>query len=716
MTTEGRPTTRGAAAPAAQQPGTPSTRRAGAQRAAAGTPPAAAGAAPAAAGARPVVGRIPVLDVAPTVDAGRWPAKAAVGELVPVTATVFREGHDAVAATAVLVRPDGTDGPSARMALTDAGTDRWAAVLSPDAEGDWGLRVDGWSDPYGTWDHDATIKVRAGVDVALMLEEGARLLEGAAGAPGRDEDGARVLRGAAVRLRDTSLGDAERLAAGTAAEVREALERLPVREMVSPSPTYPLRVERRLAAFSSWYEFFPRSEGAHFDEEAGRWVSGTFRTAAERLPAIAAMGFDIAYLTPVHPIGRTNRKGPNNTLTAGPLDPGSPYAIGAAEGGHDALHPELGTFEDFDFFVARARELGLEVALDLALQCSPDHPWVTEHPEWFTTRADGTIAYAENPPKKYQDIYPLNFDNDPAGIYAEVKRVVDVWISHGVTCFRVDNPHTKPVEFWEWLIAEVAREHPEVVWLSEAFTRPPMMHTLAKVGFQQSYSYFAWRNAAWELREYLTQLSTESAHYMRPSFWPTTHDILTPTMQYGGPPVFKLRAVLAALLSPSWGIYSGYELVEHAARPGAEEQLDNEKYQFRPRDWARAEAEGWSLAPYLTRLNEVRRAHPALQELRGTVFHPADDENVLAFSRRRVALDGTEDLVLVVVNLDPHATRETTVHLDMAALGRQWWERFTVRDELTGATYEWGEHDYVRLDPYVQPAHVFHVLPHGSGA
>ncbi|NAZ74618.1 DUF3416 domain-containing protein [Kineococcus sp. T13] len=660
-------------------------------------------------GTAPLVGRIPVLGVEPTVDAGRWPATAVPGELVPVRATVFREGHDAVAATAVLVRPDGTDGPSVRMTLVNKGTDAYAAVLVPDAEGDWGLRVEGWSDPYGTWDHDATIKVEAGVDVALMLEEGARLLERAAAQPGRAAADAEVLGAAANSLRDTSRGDHERLDAGRTPQVREVLDRLPLRDLVSPSQTYPLRVERRLAAFSAWYEFFPRSEGARYDEEAGRWVSGTFRTAAERLPAIADMGFDIAYLTPVHPIGRINRKGPNNSLTAGPEDPGSPYAIGAAEGGHDAIHPDLGTFEDFDFFVARAREAGLEVALDLALQCAPDHPWVAEHPEWFTTRADGTIAYAENPPKKYQDIYPLNFDNDPAGIYAEVKRVVDVWISHGVTLFRVDNPHTKPVEFWEWLIAEVAREHPEVVWLSEAFTRPAMMHTLAKVGFQQSYSYFAWRNAAWEVREYVEQLTSESAHYMRPSFWPTTHDILTPTMQYGGPPVFKLRAVLAALLSPSWGIYSGYELVEHAARPGAEEQLDNEKYQYRPRDWARAEAEGWSLAPYLKRLNEVRRAHPALQQLRGTVFHASDDENVLCFSRRRVDPDGTEDLVLVVVNLDPHATRETTVHLDMAALGRQWWDRFTVTDELTGATYEWGEHDYVRLDPYTQPAHVFTV-------
>jgi starch synthase (maltosyl-transferring) len=460
----------------------------------------------------PVVGRIPVLGVSPVVDAGRWPSQAVPGELIPVRATVFREGHDAVAATAVLVRPDGTDGPSTRMTLVNAGLDAYAATLSPDTEGDWGLRVEGWSDPYGTWDHDATIKVEAGVDVALMLEEGARLMERAA-------------------------SDHDRLDAGRSDAVRGVLDALPVREMVSPSPTFPLRVERKLATFSAWYEFFPRSEGAHWLEDEQRWVSGTFRTAAERLPAIADMGFDVAYLTPVHPIGRINRKGPNNSLTAGPLDPGSPYAIGAAEGGHDALHPDLGTFEDFDFFVARAKELGLEVAMDIALQCAPDHPWVTSHPEWFTTRADGTIAYAENPPKKYQDIYPLNFDNDPAGIYAEVKRVVDVWIEHGVTLFRVDNPHTKPVEFWEWLITEVRAEHPEVVWLAEAFTKPAMMHTLAKVGFQQSYSYFAWRNAAWEIREYVQQLSQESAHYMVPNFWPTTHDILTPTMQYGGPPV-----------------------------------------------------------------------------------------------------------------------------------------------------------------------------------
>ncbi|MFB9375397.1 maltotransferase domain-containing protein [Kineococcus gynurae] len=653
------------------------------------------------------IGRIPVTGVAPLVDGGRWPTKAVVWEQIPISATVFREGHDAVAATAVLTRPDGSE-ISARMTLGTPGVDDHHAVLTPDVEGDWQLRVEGWSDPYGTWEHDATIKVRAGVDVALMLEEGARLLQRAAEMPGRDGEGAEVLHRAADRLRSTSAGDEDRLQSGLTPDVRAALDRLPVRELLSPSPSYPLRVERRLAAFSSWYSFVPRSEGAWFDENEQRWHSGTLRTAADRLPAIAAMGFDVAYILPIHPIGRTNRKGPNNTLDAGPADPGSPYAIGAAEGGHDTIHPDLGTFEDFDHFVARARELGLEVALDLALNCSPDHPWVREHPEWFTTRADGSIAFAENPPKKYQDIYPPNFDNDPEGIYAEVKRVVDLWIAHGVTLFRVDNPHTKPVEFWEWLIAAVRAEHPEVVWLAEAFTKPAMMHTLAKVGFQQSYSYFAWRNAAWEIREYVDQLQHESAHYMRPNFWPTTHDILTPTMQYGGPPVFKLRAALAALLSNSWGIYTGYELVEHVARPGAEEQIDNEKYQYRPRDFARAEHEGRSLAPYLTRLNEIRNAHGALQQLRGTVFHGSDDENILCFSRRLVDGHG-EDLVIVVVNLDPHAARETTVHLDLGALDRQWWQRFEVTDLITGDTFEWGEHNYVRLDPHHEPVHVLHV-------
>jgi starch synthase (maltosyl-transferring) len=640
-----------------------------------------------------------VLDVGPVVDAGRWPARAVVGEAVPVTATVFREGHDAVSATAVLTRPDGTEHTRVRMRQTNPGTDRWRADVVPDAEGEWTFRVEGWSDPYGTWEHDAVIKVKADVDTELMLTEGALLLEAAAA------------QDAAGGLRDTSRPPQARLAAGTSTAVHAALERLPVRELVTASEDHHLRVQRERALVGSWYEFFPRSEGATRDPETGRWQTGTLRTAAERLPAIAEMGFDVAYLTPVHPIGTTNRKGPNNTLDPRPEDPGSPYAIGSPAGGHDAIEPSLGTFEDFDDFVARARELGLEVALDLALQCSPDHPWVTEHPEWFTTRADGSISYAENPPKKYQDIYPLNFDNDPEGIYAEVLRVVLLWVEHGVTLFRVDNPHTKPVEFWEWLIREVNARHPEVLFLAEAFTRPAMMRTLAKVGFHQSYTYFTWRHTKEELTEYLMELSEETADYMRPSFWPTTHDILTPYMQFGGPAAFRLRAVLAATMVPTWGIYAGYELVENVARPGAEEQIDNEKYEFKPRDFAGAEQQGRSLAPLLTRLNRVRRAHPALQRLRGTAFHATDDDAIIAYSRRVPAEQsptGREDVVLVVVLLDPHSTRETTVHLDMPALGMSWNDTFVAHDELTDQTWSWGEHAYVRLDPE-QPAHVVHV-------
>jgi starch synthase (maltosyl-transferring) len=665
----------------------------------------------------PGVGRIPVLAVSPVVDAGRWPAKAVVGEPVPIHATVFREGHDAVAATAVLIDPAGIERVRTRLTLLTPGTDRYGATVIPDAEGAWTFRVEGWSDPYGTWEHDATIKIAAGVDVELMLEEGARLFERAL-ICGRHPDGdAQVLRDVVHALRDRSRPAQARLAAGIAPEVHAVLDRTPLRDFVTASPTYRLTVQRERALFSSWYEMFPRSEGAHLDPQTGRWVSGTFATAARRLPAIAAMGFDIVYLPPIHPVGRVNRKGPNNTLTPGPDDPGSPWAIGSAEGGHDAVHPDLGTIDDFDEFVTTARAQGLEVALDLALQCAPDHPWAREHPEWFTTRVDGTIAYAENPPKKYQDIYPLNFDNDPAGLAQEVLRVVEHWISHGVTIFRVDNPHTKPVWFWEWLIGTVNARHPEVLFLAEAFTRPAMMHTLGKVGFHQSYTYFTWRNTAAELAEYLTELSRESAEYMRPNFWPNTPDILHEFLQYGGPAAFTLRAVLAATMSPSWGLYSGYELCEHVAvRAGSEEYLDSEKYQYRPRDWAAHEPGGpearRSIAGYITRLNLIRREHPALQRLRNIDFHRSDDENLIVFSRRLTAdetPDGHEDTIIVVVNLDPHGARESTIHLNMPTLGVDWQDTFTVHDLLSGATFRWGEHNYVRLDPHDQPAHVLHV-------
>ena len=658
------------------------------------------------------LGRIPVQDVRPSVDEGRLPAKSVVDEEFVVTARVFREGHDAVNASVVLVDPQGAE-TVVPMECTNEGLSTWEATVSASRTGMWHYRVEGWSDPYGTWRHDALIKIAAGVDVELMLEEGARVFERALEGVDRSPEQRRILEDAISGLRDTSVGTQVRLDAGAGEPARTEMTDRPLREMISPSPAYPLLVERELALTGAWYEIFPRSEGAVRDPRTGRWRSGTLRTAAERLPAIADMGFDVVYLTPIHPIGSAAKKGPNNSLDAGPDDPGSPYAIGSPDGGHDAIHPDLGTFEDFDRFVARAQELGLEVAMDLALQCSPDHPYVTEHPEWFTTRADGTIAYAENPPKKYQDIYPLNFDNDPAGAYAEMRRVIQVWIDHGVKIFRVDNPHTKPVQFWQWLIADVAEDHPEVIWLSEAFTKPAMMHTLAKVGFQQSYTYYAWRNTKHELEEYLRELAGEAAAYMRPSFWPTTHDILTPYMQFGGPTAWKLRAALAATLVPTYGIYTGYELHEHIARPGAEEQINNEKYEYKDREWYRYEPggdrAGQSLAGYLTRINEIRRAHPALHWLRNIVFHHADDENVMVFSKRRVLRDGSEDIVLVVANLDPHSTRETQVRLSMPELGMDYYDRFVARDEITGSEWSWGEHNYVRLGPENEPVHIISV-------
>jgi starch synthase (maltosyl-transferring) len=658
-----------------------------------------------------MTGRIPILDVSPIVECGRYPAKAVVGETFDVTATVFREGHDAVAATAVLRNPAGKDRQRVRM--HGIAEDRWAASLTPDAEGDWSYLIEGWADPINTWRHTAHIKVEAAQDVDLVFAEGAVLFERAAsGLPRGKTNERELLRSTAKAMRDERRPPEVRLAAALAPDVSAILDEYPVRDLVTTEGPFPVRVERERALYGSWYEFFPRSEGAHRNGD-GSWTSGTFKTATERLPAVAEMGFDVVYLPPIHPIGTTFRKGPNNTLTAGPNDPGVPWAIGGPDGGHDAVHPDLGSLSDFADFVQHAQDLGLEVALDLALQASPDHPWVTEHPEWFTKRADGTIAYAENPPKKYQDIYPMNFDNDPDGIYAEVKRTIRLWTDHGVRIFRVDNPHTKPVRFWHRLLGDIHQTDPDVVFLAEAFTKPAMMHALGMIGFQQSYTYFTWRNSKAELETYLTELRDSSPH-MRPNLFVNTPDILNAYLQYGGPAAFKIRAALAAMMSPTWGVYSGYELYEHVAvRPGSEEYLDSEKYQYRPRDWAAfapgGPRAGETLAPYITKLNELRRAHPALRRLRNLRFHYVDHPDIICFSKRE-----GEDCMIVVVNLDPHAAREATTSLNMPALGFDWHETFSAHDELTGAGYSWGQHNYVRLDPAAEPAHILTVRRWGT--
>ncbi|MFL1381107.1 MULTISPECIES: alpha-1,4-glucan--maltose-1-phosphate maltosyltransferase [unclassified Nocardiopsis] len=653
-----------------------------------------------------MIGRLPILDISPDNDLG--PVKAVPGERFTVGATVIREGHDSLAAGVVVYSPKGRRERLVRMGERAPGTDRHEAEISLPAEGKWSFAIEAWSDPFATWHHVAEIKLPLDQDTDLVLEEGARLLSRAARRVPRRP----ALTRAAAALRDTSLTPAERYAAAVTPEVLALMHEHPLRELVTRSPRTRVVVHRERALFGSWYEFFPRSEGAQLDTAPGQEVSGTFATAAKRLPAIADMGFDVVYLPPIHPVGHAHRKGRNNTLTAGPGEPGSVWAIGSADGGHDAVHPDLGTIADFDAFVSEAREHGLEIALDLALQCSPDHPWVTEHPEWFTTRADGSIAYAENPPKKYQDIYPLDFDNDFPGLYKEIRRVVQHWIDHGVRIFRVDNPHTKPVAFWEKLLADVAEKHPDVLFLAEAFTRPAMMRTLAKTGFHQSYTYFTWRNTRDELTDYLTELSRETAHYLRPNFFANTPDILNAYLQDGGRPAFEIRAVLAALLSPTWGIYSGYELCENTpVRPGSEEYLDSEKYQYRPRDWAAAEAEGRSISGLITRLNALRREHPALRELRNLRFHHVDGPDILCFSKRRPGEHpgDPDDVVIAVVNLDPHRAREATVHLDLPSIGRAWEEELKVTDELTGAAYTWGAANYVRLDPERGPAHVFTV-------
>ena len=475
------------------------------------------------------------------------------------------------------------------------------------------------------------------------------------------------------------------------------------RTVYGSTEKYPIRADRSRSLVGSWYEFFPRSEGA-IKKSDGTIVSGTFATAAKRLAAVAAMGFDVLYLPPIHPIGLSHRKGPNNSLTATTADPGVPWAIGSADGGHDSINPDLGSMKDFENFVTEAKKNGLEIALDLALQTSPDHPWVKSNPQWFNKRDDGTIAYAENPPKKYQDIYPINFDDDYEGIRDEVLRIIRLWVSKGVKIFRVDNPHTKPVHFWQDLLDIVHEESPEVIFLAEAFTSPAMMHALGKAGFHQSYTYFTWRTSKHELTEYGREVSNQTSAFFRPNFWVNTPDINPFHLQSGNPAMFALRAVLASTLSPSWGMYAGYEIYEHRPfKEGGEEYLDSEKYEIKVRDWDGASKKALTLAPFITQLNTIRKANPALQRLRNLVFHNTESDAVIAYSKR----DGN-NLILVVVNLDPTFMQGTIVHWDLNALGLNSPE-FEVKDLLDGKKFTWSEHQFIQLDPTRPIGKVAHI-------
>ncbi len=645
-------------------------------------------------------GRFPILDVEPQVESGRRPAKAVDGEEVTVGATVFREGHDLLGANVVFRDPDGNAAGWNPMHPVGQGMSRWEAQVRPTIPGDWSFTIEAWADPVRTWQHRAAIKIPAGVDTELELAEGSNIFARAAEQLTVQSDRDVVAEAAKVLL-DANRAPKERLAAALSDNVVEALAANPLRDMVTACGPWPLRVDRRRALVGSWYELFPRSEGAKLDPP----VSGTFATATKRLAAVAQMGFDVVYLPPIHPIGRVHRKGANNSTGAGSDDPGSPWATGSDEGGHDAVHPDLGTLDDFGDFVAEAKANGMEVAIDLALQVAPDHPWATEGKPWFMVRADGTIAYAENPPKKYQDIYPVWFDGDPEGIVREVLRIIRFWVARGIRIFRVDNPHTKPVRFWDLVLGEVYATDPDVLFLAEAFSHPPMMRALAEVGFHQNYSYFTWRNEKWEIEEYFTELSDVSSPYLRPNLFVNTPDILTAYLQYGGPAAFAIRATLAATLAPTWGVYAGFELFEHVAvKPGSEEYLDSEKYQFRPRDWAAAEKSGRSLVPYITKLNQLRREHPALQTLRGLVFHSVDNDRIIAYSRR-----DDDDITITVVTLDPYGAQEGTIHFDMAQLGMDWSEEFTASDDISNNSWLWGPHTYVRLDPNQACAHIVSV-------
>jgi len=633
-----------------------------------------------------------VTDVSPAVDCGRHPAKAVQGELVPVTARVFSDGRRVLRSRVrwrTLALPKT---PWHSSVLSPGVDDWWHGHLAIDRVGPAEYLVEGWEDPFSSWREDLLRRIEAGLDPEPEMATGWVLMEKSLQrlrAPHRFRltQRARTARAS---------GPERQLHFLTEQAVADRLgEIVPVRGLSKCDPL-PLWVERPRALHGAWYELFPRSQGSD------GVTSGTLLTTADQLPAIAEMGFDVVYLTPIHPIGRTGRRGRNNSSLPTAQDPGSPWAIGSDLGGHTTVHPDLGSLDDFRTLLKRATDNGMEIALDYALQCSPDHPWVTQHPDWFAHRPDGSIRPAENPPKRYDDIYPLDFGcRNWRALWEACYAILEFWIEQGVRIFRVDNPHTKPVTFWSWVLRRLREEHPDVILLAEAFTRPAMMRELGKVGFSQSYSYFTWRMTKHEISAYLTDLTRESVDYLRPNLFINTPDILTEELQRGGPGAFRSRFVLGATLGASYGIYSGFELAEGTPlHDGSEEYLDSEKYQLRPRDFNRPE----SLRPLISRVNQIRHQHPSLQQFRRLDFHWSDDPALICYSKSTPALD---DVILVVVNLDPWNTHESAIHLDLARLGLTDGVRFLARDLLSGEDYVWqGAHQYIRLDPRLYPAHI----------
>jgi starch synthase (maltosyl-transferring) len=642
--------------------------------------------------------------VRPEIDAGRFPAKRVLGEACLVSADIFKDGHDQLAAR-VRYRSPGESEWSYVAMPCDSNTDRWSGAFLLDRIGEWRFTIEAWTDAFGTWRSGLEKKVAAGQDVAVELLEGGAIIERAAHAC-KDRPARASLTQAANALRDAAAAVPERARAALDPALLALVTQYPARDdLTEYSRQLLITVDPGRAAFAAWYEMFPRSQSGDPKRH------GTFADAERQLPRIAQLGFDVVYLPPIHPIGETFRKGKNNTLEPFPDDVGSPWAIGSEEGGHTAVHPQLGTLADFEHFVQRANELGLEVALDYALQTSPDHPWVREHPDWFRMRPDGTIQYAENPPKKYQDIYPLNFwTEDREALWSACLDIFRFWMARGVRTFRVDNPHTKPFAFWEWVIADIKKTDPDVVFLSEAFTRPKRLLYLAKLGFTQSYTYFTWKNTTYEIRDWMTEFSDpEVLEYYRGNLFVNTPDILHEYLQQGGRPAFRIRLILAATLSPLYGIYSGYELLERVpVRAGSEEYLDSEKYELRPRDFTTP----GNLDAEIRRINRVRQENPSLQRADNLTFHHSENDQILFY--RKSMPDQSNDL-LIVVNLDPMRVHDAMVHVPLDALGLPPDAVYPVTDLLTGARFRWrGARNYVRLDPAQEPAHVLRLERGGA--